>query len=134
MKLKIHQIDRAAAALEYFSTRTKDVKGEDGKVVVVQNPCTFPGAASWDLASNEAALRDVLAAHHKARRNILQKHVADGMIPDKPTAAFLRESIDLDDTDYEVGIVQVPVADLRADENKIPNSYRAAIAFMVKFD
>lgn len=133
MKLKPHKIDRAVATLEYFSTRTKDRSGEDNRVLLVQNPCTFSGATSWDLASNEAALRDVLAAHNKARRNLLQKHVAAGMVPDKPSAEFLKESVDLDDTEYEVEIVMIQVADLKAEDNKIPNSYRSAIRFMVDF-
>lgn len=134
MKLRAYQIDRAVATLEYFSTRTKEAKsGEDNKVVLVQNPCTFSGPVTWDLAANEAAMRDALAAHGKARRNLLQKHVANGMAPDKPTPTFLQESNDLDDTQYEIDIILIPVDELKAEDNKIPNSYRAAIRFMVDF-
>lgn len=133
MKLKAHQIDRAVASLEYFSTRTKEVKGDGEKVLLVQNPCTFSGPVSWDLASNETALRDVLKSHDKARRHLLQRYVAGGMNPKEPSGAFLQESNDLDDADYDVDIIMIAVADLKAEENKIPNSYRAAIRFMVNF-
>jgi flagellar biosynthesis regulator FlaF len=130
IKLKAIQIDRAVATLEYLSTRTKEVTIE-GKTTMVPNPCAFSGPITWDLAENESVLREALAAHGKARRNLLQKYVAAGMDPKEPSGAFLQESNELDDSNYDVEIILIAVDDLKAEDNKIPNSYRSAIRFMV---
>lgn len=132
-KLNFNQIDRAIVTLEYLSARTKNIKGEDGKANVVPNPATFGGQISWDLAANETELRAVHTTHQKARKALFQKHTALGMKATEPSADFLKEQNDLDFAEYEVKLVLIPVDELRAEKNEIPNTYRSALMPMITF-